>query len=133
MIAIVGIPAQVTDAIGHRVRVAVRVEADEHSERASRLRGDDATERKLAEETVLWRSGSKIGDEAVANVLVRVGAFERTPIEILRRADESGECSVINRVRESVVGIETEVSSESFDCLQGQSVVDRISTVVGEI
>ena|ERR1700719_668265 len=119
MIAIVGVPAQITDAIGHRVCVAVRVEADEHGKRPSRLRGDDAAERKLAEETVLWRSGSKVCDEAVPNVLVRVGAFERPLVEILRRADESSKRSVIDRVRESVVGIETEVSSESFDCLQG--------------
>ena len=77
MIAVVGVSGLGADAIGYRVGVAVGVEANELGERTAGLQGDDAAERELAQEAVLGAIGGEVGDEAMADVLVGVGALER--------------------------------------------------------
>src|SRR5258707_4835118 len=98
MVAIVCVPAQVSDAVGHGIRVAIGVESHEHREGPSRLQCDNAAQREVAQETIAGRSRRKVCYESLTHVLVRIRALERAIIEILRRTDEGGKGSVIERV-----------------------------------
>ena len=115
MVAVVCVPAKVADAVGNRVRVAIGVESDEFRKGTAGLQRDDAAQRKLAKETIFGSGRGKVGDEAVAYVLVRVCPFERSVIEILRRADEGGE-SAVRQAHEAVqraIGVDVEACDPS--------------------
>jgi len=47
MVAVVSVPAQVSNAVGHGIRVAIGVESCEHREGPSHLQCDDAARAKL--------------------------------------------------------------------------------------
>ena len=121
MVAVVGVPAKVADAICNGVGVSIGVETDEFRERTARLKSDDAAQLEMTNEAILGSRGSEVGDETVANVLVGVGALKRAVVKILRRADESGEGAIVESVREGVVGVQAEILAESFDHLKSES------------
>src|SRR5947208_5302634 len=106
MVAVVGVPAQVSNAVGDGIRVAIGVESREHREGPSRLQCDDAAQREVAEETIAGRSRRKVRYESLTHVLVRIRTLPRPIVEVLRRADECGKRSVIERVRESVIRVQ---------------------------
>src|ERR1700739_3075205 len=130
MVAVVCVPAKVADAVGNRVRVAIGVESDEFRKGTAGLQRDDAAQCKLAKETIFGSGRGKVCYEAVAYVLVRVCPFERSVIEILRRADEGGEGAIVQGVREGIVGVQAEILAESFDHLKSEPVINRIAGVV---
>ena len=133
MVAVIGVAAEVGDAVGHGVGITIGVESDEHGERTAGLSGDDAAESEMTEEAVVRGGHGKVCDEPLTDILVGVGALERPFVQILGRADERGESTVVNRMRESVVGVQAEDLAPAFDCLQGKAVVIGIAAVVSVI
>src|SRR5713226_3580620 len=101
MVPVVSVPAQVCNAVGDGIRVAIGVEFHEQGERASALQCDNAAQREVAQETIAGRSRRKVCYESLTHVLVRIRALERPIIEVLRGTDEGGKGSVIERVRKS--------------------------------
>src|ERR1700726_4491509 len=129
MIAVVGVPTEIADAVSDGVRVTIGIKSDELREWTARLQSDDAAECKMAEEGILGSSRSKVCYKTMANILVRVRAFKRAVVKILGCADECGECSVVEGVGEGVVRVQAEISSKPFNHLKRQAVINRISGV----
>src|SRR5271155_508979 len=80
---------------------------------------------------MLRSAGHEIGDEAVFHVLVGKRALLAALRVGLRRTYEGHEGSVIQGLRERVVGVEAEILAEVLVGLQRQSVIDGVSARVG--
>ncbi len=63
---------------------------------------------KLRRKLSLGPSNAEVGDEALADVLIGIGVFQRAIVEILGCADECGERAIVESVRPGVIGIEGE-------------------------
>ncbi len=133
LVSQVGIPGREPNPVCHRIGVVVDVEPGEYRERAAGLGPDDAAQLEVVENGLLRPGRDKVGDEAVPNILVRIGPFQVSCIQILRRADERRKSSVVKRLRKGVVGAQPEILAGSFVCLQRQPVKDRVAAVVGVI
>ena len=114
VIALIHIARRFAYAIGDGIAVVIGVKADKLGERTRRLHGDNAAELEIAPRAAGGCVQDEIGDEAIANVLVRQGSFEISLLERLRSADERDEGAVIQRLREGVIGVEREIAPDSF-------------------
>src|SRR5262249_40648519 len=92
-----------------------------------------AAQLEVADERVLRSVGHEVGDEAVPDVLVGVGALRRAVILVLRSGDKSGKRAVVQSSGESVIGIEAKVVDKALRGGKRDAVIDAIAAVVQEI
>src|SRR5262249_57027782 len=103
---------------------------DKECERASSLYGDDAAQLEVFQKPLLRPGRAEVGDEAMANVLIRIGAFAYVVELILREIDEGREVPVVNDVRPRVVGVQRESLAQPFGHLQRHAVVIGVDDAV---
>ena len=69
---------------------------------------------------------AEVRDKSVTHVLVRIASLGNVVKLILWQVDEGCEVSVVDDMREGVVGIETEILAEPLDTLNRQTVINGI-------
>src|SRR5271167_4817223 len=130
MVAVVSVPSEIANAVGDRVCVAVGIKSYELGEGASGLQSDDAAQGEVTKESVVRSRGREVRNETLAYVLVRIRAFQRAIVEVLGRAHERGEGTVVKRVREGIVRVEVENLVKPLDQLQRHTVVNGVPGVI---
>src|SRR5579864_2114979 len=111
---------------GHIVQGVISIE---HCERSAGLEGDNAAQRKVADERILWPSRREVRHEAMASILVGVRTFCRVVELVHRKIDERGEVAVVNRVRVGVVGGQAEIL-DALDNRQRSAMIYGVRDVV---
>ena len=96
----------------------------------SRLDGNNAAEREIPIPAAGRSSQRKVGDKAMAQILVRAAALHVVIKLVNRQIHESGEVSIVDGVRISVVGIQRQILSHPLQARDREPMVGGVGYVI---